>query len=337
MSICNSIWNLFGAGIKFSNIAKPPARQTVKKLKETPENRLNDNDAPVGTPDSNKNNLVFSQTPVSGHCRASVQTSAVEQKMNFKTINPDKSISLFVKNILVFEETETNQKTVLPFFADGYPGLIFHDTENGLLVNPHNKQMPILFLYGQTIKPIELVLKGSYKLIVFQLHPFVLKSFFNVTAKEINDDCYDLQQLENADKLIQNLSQSSKCENRIEILSFFLADIFKTKKETLDLQIRQAIHTIIEKKGQNSIKEVSAKVHLTERTFERRFFNVVGLTAKQFSKIIQFQLSLEQLTVKDYTKLTDIVYANGFADQSHFIKVFKAFTGKTPLAFKSQK
>jgi AraC-like DNA-binding protein len=63
----------------------------------------------------------------------------------------------------------------------------------------------------------------------------------------------------------------------------------------------------------------------------------VGVTAKQFAKIIQFQQSLEQITVKDYSKLTDIVYANGFADQSHFIKVFKAFTGKTPLAFTSKK
>jgi len=63
----------------------------------------------------------------------------------------------------------------------------------------------------------------------------------------------------------------------------------------------------------------------------------VGVTAKQFAKIIQFQQSLEQITVKDYSKLTDIVYANGFADHSHFIKVFKAFTGKTPLAFTSNK
>lgn len=125
------------------------------------------------------------------HCKQ----STVEQKMNFKTVNPDKSISLFVKNILVFEETEINQKTVLPFFADGYPGLMFQDTENGLLVSPHNKQMPLLFLYGQTIKPIELVIEGTYKLIIFQLYPFVLKNFFNIRAKDVNDGCYDLQQL----------------------------------------------------------------------------------------------------------------------------------------------
>ena len=46
------------------------------------------------------------------------------------------------------------------------------------------------------------------------------------------------------------------------------------------------------------------------------------------------RLVIERVAGKDYTTLTDIVYENGFADQSHFIKVFKAFTGKTPKAFK---
>ena len=254
--------------------------------------------------------------------------------MKFKTANPDKSISLFVKNILVFEETQTDLKTVLPFFADGYPGLMFQDTENGLLVSPHNKQMPLLFLYGQTIKPIELIIEGTYKLIIFQLYPFVLKSFFNVSAKNINDGCYDLEHIENGNKIIQQLTQKSKLENRIEILTALLFDIFQAKRKTLDLQIRQAIQTIIDNKGQITIKDICTEIHITERTFERRFIKEVGISAKQFSTIIQFQLSLQQLTLKDFTKLTDIVYSNGYADQSHFIKVFKAFTGKTPKAFK---
>ena len=85
------------------------------------------------------------------------------------------------------------------------------------------------------------------------------------------------------------------------------------------------------------MKKYQSELKLNERTLERRFLNEVGLSPKQFSKIIQFQLSLEQLTLKDFTKLTDIVYENGFADQSHFIKVFKAFTGKTPKTFKKLK
>jgi AraC-like DNA-binding protein len=265
--------------------------------------------------------------------------STVKRKMNFKTICPDKSISLFVKSILVFEEAESNLKTVLPFFADGYPGLMFQETENGLFVSPHNKQMPSLFLYGQTIKPIELVINGKYKLIIFQLYPFVLKSFFNVEPKDLNDNCYNLDQLDNNIRIntLKQLNQTLKLEKRTKIISTLLSSLFKNKQEELDLTIALAIQKIISKKGQLIIGDLYKELHLTERTFERRFFSAVGVTAKQFSKIIQFQQSLEQLTVKDYTKLTDIVYANGFADQSHFIKVFKAFTGRTPLAFKAKK
>jgi AraC-like DNA-binding protein len=78
----------------------------------------------------------------------------------------------------------------------------------------------------------------------------------------------------------------------------------------------------------------SIQLEGTYDELERRFLSETGLSPKQFAKIIQFQNSLTQLSVKDYTSLTDVVYQNGFSDQSHFIKVFKAFTGKTPKAFK---
>lgn len=255
--------------------------------------------------------------------------------MEIKTFEPHPSISLFVKNIMIFEEHDATQKTVLPFFADGYPGLIFQETANGLMVNPHQKLMPAFFLYGQTIKPIEMVMTGTYKLIIFQLYPFVLQSFFGVSAQELNDNCYDLSKI--ADSTIPSLQKVKDSIERSSIISSFLNAQFLIKKKNLDLAIAFALKKIIQQKGQISIKEIHEELHLTERTFERRFLTTVGITAKQFAKMIQFQESLQQLTLQDYTKLSDIVYANGFADQSHFIKVFKAFTGKTPLAFQSQR
>jgi AraC-like DNA-binding protein len=260
-------------------------------------------------------------------------------KMEFKTVNPNPSISLFVKNILIFNEAESDLQSILPFFADGYPGLIFQQTTNGLLVKPHDKLMPHFFLYGQTIHPVELVITGPYKLIVFQLYPFVLKSFFNVEPKDLNDNCYNLNQLENntgAHTLIK-LNQTQSFKERIDIITAFIHLLFENKQKELDFTIAIAIQKIISVKGQLNIGDLYRELNLTERTFERRFISSVGVTAKQFSKIIQFHQSLEQLTVKDFTKLTDVVYANGFADQSHFIKVFKAFTGKTPFAFTAQK
>ena len=247
------------------------------------------------------------------------------------TIAPNPSLSLLVKNILILEAQNEGQQTVLPFYADGFPGLMFHQTTTGLLVNPHEKQMPVLFLYGQTIKPIELVMEGSYQLIVFQLYPFVLRSFFGVNPIDINDGCFDLDVLHSS--TIQKLQQTNNFEARIEIISELLLGLFQTKQESLDYSIQQAIQCIDGNKGQVTVEALAQKTNTTKRTLERRFLKEVGISPKQFAKIIQFQQSFEQLTLKEYDKLTDIVYTNGFADQSHFIRVFKAYTGSTPKKF----
>ncbi|WP_317046838.1 helix-turn-helix domain-containing protein [Sphingobacterium haloxyli] len=250
---------------------------------------------------------------------------------------PDKSISLFVKNIWVFESKDRNLKTSLPFFADGYPGVMFQQTDNSLIVRPHDKKMPDVFLYGQTIKPIELEISGAYLLIIFQLYPFVLRTFFNLVPQSINDNCYYLDDMMADDgvmALANELQASDSIEDKIEVITSLLLSFLERKKQDLDDKIREAVIRIIRTKGQESILAIAAICNLTMRTFERRFRNETGLSPKQFSQIIQFQASMEQLTVKDYSKLSDIVYQNGFADQSHFIRVFKAFTGKTPKAFK---
>lgn len=256
--------------------------------------------------------------------------------MSFQNVIPDKTISLFVKNIWVFESVQNNGRTNLPFFADGHPGLMFQKTDNGLTVRPHNKVMPEIFLYGQTIKPIELEIWGAYVIIIFQLYPFVLRTFFEVTPQSINDNCYYLDDTMglNIDDLTNKLLNCQTLQHRIDILSSLLLFYFEKKKQNLDFKIRQAIEVIMVSKGQDSIQSIAEKLDLNIRTFERRFLNETGLPPKQFAKIIQFQASLNQLTIKDYTKLTDIVYENGFSDQSHFIRVFKAFTGKTPKAFR---
>ncbi|HTL07797.1 MAG TPA: AraC family transcriptional regulator [Chitinophagaceae bacterium] len=257
--------------------------------------------------------------------------------MQTSTITPAQDIQLFVKNILLLTEEEDAKQTRLPFYADGYPGLMYHNTHSGLLVNPHNKTMPRLFLYGQTLQPIELVIDGAYRLLVFQLYPFVLKSFFNVQPELLNDACYDIAQLpgNTGNHCIQQLQAAKETEEQIQIMTRFLLRLFQQQQAALDLVIADAVQKIITFGGQLSIKDLCNELHLHERTLQRRFFNAVGVTAKQFASIIQFQQSFEQLTDKKFNRLTDIVYHNGFADQSHFIKVFKAFTGKTPLAFRS--
>ncbi|MEO7767494.1 MAG: helix-turn-helix transcriptional regulator [Ferruginibacter sp.] len=257
--------------------------------------------------------------------------------MDFKDILPSESIAMFVKNILCYRNDDPNEKTQLPFFADGYPGIMFHKTSNGLYVMPHNKKMPDFFVYGQTIHPIELKIEGCYDLIVFQLYPFVVKDLFGLNTKDLNENCFDLLQLKQygVEKAIRQMKKNVDLQKRISIISAFLFSIFQLKKERIDYKIQQSIQLIIKTNGQLSVKQLRQQLSIGERTFERRFVAQVGISPKQFSKIIKFQLSLNQLKDNSYSKLTDVVYDNGFADQSHFIRVFKSYTRKTPKKFNS--
>jgi AraC-like DNA-binding protein len=255
--------------------------------------------------------------------------------MKFQNIDFDNSLSPFVKSILVFESDEAAIKTNLPFFADGFPGLIFHHTPNGLYVNPHNKLMPQLFLYGQTIEPIEMELFGAYQMIVIQLFPFTLKSLFNIEPQSITDNCYDLnlESIQIQNSILSDLSAKKDLRIRISILITYIEKLIDAKRTNFDKAIYSAIEKIVSARGKCSLTETAKEIHLTKRTFERRFLSETGLLPKQFAKIIQFQNSLTQLSVKDFTSLSDVVFQNGFADQSHFIRVFKSFTGQTPKQF----
>lgn len=236
---------------------------------------------------------------------------------------------------MVFESDASDTRTNLPFFADGFPGLMFHETPNGLMVNPHKKRMPQLFVYGQTIEPIELEIDGTFQLIVFQLFPFTIKSLFSIEPKSINDNCYDLStdSTEEQYHTLSGLAQAINIDAKISILTSYIRKLLDAKRNNFDNEIYLAIKLILSAKGKCNLTETAKQVHLTKRTFERRFLSETGLLPKQFAKIIQFQNSLIQLSVKDFSSLTDVVYENGFADQSHFIRVFKSYTGKTPKQF----
>ncbi len=255
--------------------------------------------------------------------------------MDTQNISPNQSIALFVKNILIFDNKD-HKETVLPFFADGYPGLMYHQTERGLTIQPHEKKMPPIFLYGQTIKPISIEVNGPFQIIIFQFYPFVLRAFWGINPEDINDSCYNLYN--NTNKKINEVSSeillASTIQEKVSIISNLLLGYFEEKRNNLDFSIRGVIQYIIDSKGILTIREIAGKEKLNIRTLERRFIKETGISAKQFAKIVQFQASLDQLTTKDFRKINDIVYANGFSDQSHFIRVFKAFTGVTPHTYR---
>jgi len=255
--------------------------------------------------------------------------------MDFKSITPPKSIAPFVKNIMIFQEKELNEHTSLPFFADGFPGLVYQNSSNGIKVFPHNKLLPPFFLYGQTIQPTRLEVTGRFEMIIFQLYPFTIKQLFELDPVSINDDCYDLTCINefNIERMPENLMLSNEIEDKIQLISGAFQTLLNRKETHFDPVVKRAVILIISSDGRIIINKMAEKLRVSTRTLVRKFQVETGLSPKQFARIIQFQNSLTQLNKKEYSVLTDIVYKNGYSDQSHFIRVFKEFTTKTPKQF----
>ncbi len=259
--------------------------------------------------------------------------------MNAKQILKDNKLELYVKDIIVLESNDETKKNRLPFFADGYPGIVFQQSCNGVFRHPQNKKLSNFFLYGQTIHPIELSIAGVYRLIVFQLYPFAAKTLFGVNPKELNDDCYDIISTggKGIKQTVKKVFNATETTAQVEIIAAFLSRLVKKTINYKEQRIQIAINLILNSKGKIIVKALTENLHTTERTLQRQFIEYVGISPKQFSKIIQFQFSLNQISDEMFSKLSDIVYDNGFADQSHFIRSFKKFTGKKPSQFKKLK
>jgi AraC-like DNA-binding protein len=250
----------------------------------------------------------------------------------YQQLEPTKELAPFVKNILVFKGTEKTVQTNLPFFADGFPGILYHTAKARLAVYPHKKVLPAIFVYGQTIQPIEIRIKGAFIVIIFQLYPFVLKTLFDIRPETITDNCYPIPAFEKEFEK-ENNSVTQDISELLDRLTRQFMILVKNRKLGFDPVIRQAIEKILATNGKIKLSSLARELHIHVRTLERRFREETALQPKQFARIIQFQSSLIQMSINDYKKLADVVYENGYADQSHFIRVFKSFTGKTPRTF----
>jgi len=249
-----------------------------------------------------------------------------------------KLLEPYINSIMVQESSDPNAHTNIPLFADGYPGIMFQQAENGLYLLPRNKKLSELFLYGQTLNPVSLDAKGPFKFVVVQLYPFASKYLLGVDPKELNDDCFDLLQLNHVDieGFRRKLVYSINLDEKIKIISDLILQLIESNKLEPDDRIQQAISLILQHDGKITIKNLLDQLYLTERTFERNFMSQVGLTPKQFARIIQFQSSLSQMTKTNYDRLLEIGHDSGFSDQSHFIRAFKKYTGQTPSYYLKQ-
>ena len=240
---------------------------------------------------------------------------------------PHQLIADYVRTVLILEGLSETDEADLPIFTNGMSAL-FCKTGKDQSGNENSIQ---LTLFGKSVPEEYWVMNKNETIIAYFFKPFALASMFSMSASKLLASPVDLANWgpHKTHALKTQLIYAALTARKLEVLDNLLIQQLQQHKRECEI-IKYATDQIMFDPGTEILSEMLNKLDLNERTFQRIFKKYVGVTPNQYRRICQFQLSFTQLRSKDFNKLTDIAYDNGFADQSHFIRSFKEFTQITP-------
>jgi AraC-like DNA-binding protein len=218
---------------------------------------------------------------------------------------------------------------------NGLPGIVFHHntgrpaleqiiTHSGRKVCP-----PSLFLYGPGIEPSVMhYKKGSSTTVQVIFKPHALKTLLGLDASRLANGSADLHEFSARD-LDSQLIEARNQQERVHLLTSFLAARLNQEK-TRDMLVEESLRLIHQNSGALHVKDLLVCLHISERQFERRFTQMVGLSPQVYIRVKRFNEALRLIKTGQFARLTDVACALNFSDQSHFIRDLKTFSGMTP-------
>lgn len=250
--------------------------------------------------------------------------------MKLHTLKPPASIANYVSSIVVLRDDKLDNECLIPLIAKGMPSIVFQVTGS-----PAQNKNDNLVLYGQNLKPFEFYAAGHLTIIAYFLHPHILSNLFGFGANEITGLCIDLSLFNTAREinLKEQLLNAPSLHARLDLMNNYILKLSGNLYADINYSILYAVNTIQHRNGLASLRGIQDDLRITERTLQRLFDFHIGVSPKKFGKICQFNSAFRQLESRQFSKLGDIAYQNGYADQSHLIRIFKEFTNYSPAAY----
>ncbi len=207
----------------------------------------------------------------------------------------------------------TDEYIEVPIVPDGCIDIIF---KNGQV-----------FLSGlmKTTQVITIHPDDSYFGIQFK--PYAVALLFNEDISYFNDMFKPLNEIDvSLTNALSSVMQYNE-EPHSKLNEYFERYFATHKVETVLLD---AIEHITSSDGNIGISDLCDGLNIHQKKLERVFVSQVGVSPKQFAKIIRFYKTHRVLSQEGIDNLTQKILDKGYFDQAHFNRDFKKFTGMSP-------
>jgi AraC-like DNA-binding protein len=259
------------------------------------------------------------------------------EKLVYSKYSPDVKLAPFVICYYFFEGHFAEAK-VIQSPPTGYGALTFNFIEGyevcsgidtGFTPSPH------AVVVGQQTRNYKLKLSGTIQQMGVVFKPTAIATIFNYSLKDIVDKRIPLELLigERATvTLFERLKNELRIDHRLALIHSFLLEAMQGYEARLNVA-DLAAEAMLKSKGTISVEQLLDQLCVSRRHLERKFTEKVGLTPKQYCRILRMSHISNIVAHHEEIDWQDLVYDGGFHDQNHFIKDFKALNTLSPTKY----
>ncbi len=260
-----------------------------------------------------------------------------KKNMVYNISKPSGFLSPYVKLYWSLENCIPKGKEhVQRIVPNGLFELIFYLDDRPKVTDPQKTISDSIMITGQLKRSHELKVTGRLSLFAIYFLPHGLSMFLDLPMKEILNQSVPLKFIVKGtvNKLEDELSSAPTFKKKIEIVEAFLISKIKKNEDKYKYnKIRFAINMMNQAKGVIGIERLASELFLSRKQFERTFSDFVGISPKQFLKIVRFQNAIYEKSQNPELSLTEVAYNSGYFDQAHMINDFKMLSGITPKSY----
>ena len=257
--------------------------------------------------------------------------------MRYKKFFPCSILSPFVECYFIWDSEGSVETTmVIESPPNGFCSIVFNYADPYYLQNKKYERLavPMQFISGQSIYSYKLFLEGEIGVAGIVFKPAALATIFHLPIYEYTEERIDLYKVFKksiVDKYANEIKISSE-EQKVHLLEEFLMQQYRIQKPEPDY-IDQAANFIVEHNGLLQVSDLLKDSCMSRRSFERKFFQKVGLSPKYYARVRRIGYLLSFVAGKRTADWPKIFSECEFYDQAHFIKDFKEFTGRSPQQY----
>jgi AraC-like DNA-binding protein len=217
--------------------------------------------------------------------------------------------------------------------APRFKSRVLPDGSNDLIIDLSGKTRP--FVVGAMPRAEVVTLQGHVDMLGVRFRPGAAMPFLHTPLDELTGREVELDAVwgREAGSLADALS-AEPTAGRIARLERALRGARQPRWE--ESLVTRAVEWYHRAHGAISVRQVAAALGVGERRLERAFARCVGLSPKRLARVMRFLHTVRHVG-RARMAGAPLALEAGYADQSHFIREFKALAGVTPTEFAAER